>query len=156
MALGSKLREHVDIKSKTARQAWASLDLHLKHKKNSDLTLQFVEGNKRSELVTIPRDVALLLEKLLECKAKGDQVKIVKARHAPSELSTQDAADLLGVSRPFFIKLLENGEISYRKVGAHRRVNYTDLIDYKKANQAKRQKVLDELTKQAQDLGMGY
>lgn len=63
---------------------------------------------------------------------------------------------MLNVSRPFVCKLLDEGLIPYRKVGRHRRVLRSGLLDYKRRTTAARESVLEELTAQAQELGMGY
>ncbi|MBO9573459.1 MAG: helix-turn-helix domain-containing protein, partial [Chitinophagaceae bacterium] len=71
-------------------------------------------------------------------------------------LSTQEAADLLNVSRPFLIKLLEEGKIPFQKVGTHRRVKLSDVQEYDRKQQIIREQQLEFLTNQAQDLNLGY
>jgi excisionase family DNA binding protein len=85
--------------------------------------------------------------------AQGNAVTIVPI-HA--ELTTQEAADLLNVSRPFLIKLIESQEIPCRKVGRHRRIRFADLMEYKQKTDTQRTQALDELVAQSQELNMGY
>ena len=73
-----------------------------------------------------------------------------------AELTTVESADILNVSRPYLIGLLENGDIPFRKVGAHRRVRLEDVMSYKEKVDQERESVLDELVEDAQDQNMGY
>jgi excisionase family DNA binding protein len=83
--------------------------------------------------------------------SQGNGVSLIPIQ---AELTTQEAADMLNVSRPFVIKLLETGEIPYRKVGTHRRTHLKDAIAYKQQIDTERSKALDELVKQSQELGL--
>jgi excisionase family DNA binding protein len=112
------------------------------------------KGNSReTESVTIPAPAVRLLLEILNQMAQGNAVTIIPI-HA--ELTTQQAADVLNVSRPFVIKLIEDKALPCKMVGTHRRVLFSDLMAYKRAIDAERLKVLDELAAQAQELGMGY
>ena len=76
--------------------------------------------------------------------------------HGQAVLTTSEAADILMVSRPFVVKLLEQGEIAFHKVGTHRRIKSADLYAYKNRNDTKRSKAMDDLVASAQALDMGY
>jgi excisionase family DNA binding protein len=103
--------------------------------------------------VVLPAAAVRLLFELLATMAEGHAVTLIPV-HA--ELTTQQAADLLGVSRPFLVKELESGRLAHRKVGTHRRVLFRDLMVYKRAHEATRVEALGELAGQAQDLDLGY
>jgi excisionase family DNA binding protein len=110
------------------------------------------QGDKQAE-VTVPAEAFELFVSLLAELANGNAVTIVPV-HA--ELTTQQAADLLNVSRPHLVKLLDEGHIPYRMVGTRRRVLFRDLMAYKQIDDAERKKLADELTAEAQKLGLDY
>lgn len=72
------------------------------------------------------------------------------------DVSTQYAADFLNVSRPFVVKLCEQGKLPYRMVGTHRRIKVDDLCEYMEASQKQSEEAMQALMDQAQDLGLGY
>lgn len=103
--------------------------------------------------IRIPVSALRLLIDVLTQIGEGNAVSIIPI-HA--ELTTQEAADVLNVSRPFVIQLLEQKEIPFHRVGTHRRIRYQDLMDYKERLDKERAAALDELAEQAQRLNMGY
>jgi excisionase family DNA binding protein len=105
------------------------------------------------DTVEIPASAAALLLRLLSDMAAGHAVTLIPV-HA--ELTTQQAADLLGVSRPFVVKQIEEGKLPFRKVGSHRRVLFRDLMNYKREMNAARQKSLDALAAEGQSLGLDH
>jgi excisionase family DNA binding protein len=111
------------------------------------------DGHGRGTSVTVPREAFALFLEILGQMANGNAVTIVPV-HA--EMTTQQAADLLNVSRPFLIEMLESGKLPYRRVGTHRRIRVSDLLAYQRKDMADRHAVVDELTREAQKLGLGY
>ena len=99
----------------------------------------------------IPASAARLLVQILDEMSRGNAVKIVPV-HA--ELTTQEAADLLNVSRPTLIQMLEEGRIPFRKVGTHRRVRMEKLMQYKRQLEADRRAALAELVAYDQEIGL--
>jgi excisionase family DNA binding protein len=105
------------------------------------------------DTVTVPAPAFRLFVAMLTHLANGDGV-VLMPEHA--ELSTQQAADMLNVSRPYVIKLIDDKQLPARKVGTHRRVLLRDLLEYKRRDDAEREAVMQELADQAQELGLGY
>lgn len=101
--------------------------------------------------VLLPDSVLHVLVVALKELAKGKQVSVVAAE---AEMTTQQAADLLLVSRPYLIGLLDAGKIPYRKVGTKRRILAADVLAYKAKDRVRRRKLLDELSAESQQLGL--
>ena len=103
-----------------------------------------------ASLVLTP-ELAELLRKFLEALLLGEPVRVVPLE---AELTTQQAAELLGVSRPYLVRLLEEGKIPYRKVGTHRRVRARDLLEYLERARKRGREGMAELVRESQDLGL--
>ena len=110
-----------------------------------------VKTDTTSEELILPASALRLLVSLLNELGQGNAVTLTPIR---AELTTQQAADLLNVSRPHLVKLLDEGAIPSHKVGSHRRVQTEDLLAYKREFLAKRHAALDELQALSQELGM--
>jgi excisionase family DNA binding protein len=107
-------------------------------------------GGEKVELLLTDASLSLLSTILREL-GHGKNVVVLAT---DTEVTTQQAADFLKVSRPYFVKLLEEGKIPYRLVGPRRRVLLGDLLHYKDQEEAARHRGLDELAAEAQKLGM--
>ena len=103
------------------------------------------------DALVVPREAAVLLAQVLGYLASGEGVTIMPES---AELTTQQAAEFLNVSRPYLIKLLETGKIPFRLVGTHRRVRFRDLREYKNRDDLERRRAADDLTGLSQELGL--
>ncbi len=134
-----------------AREASRMLAPYIDHLEN--LRFQVGEERKAAQKLSLPASAIRLLLDLLTEMAAGNAVTLIPV-HA--QLTTQQAADVLNVSRPFLVSLLEEGKIPHVKVGTHRRILFEDLMRYKNSIDRERRKALDELVTQSEALGMGY
>ena len=103
--------------------------------------------------IAVPPRVLRLFADLLGRMSQGQPVALVPYKY---ELTTQEAAALLNVSRPFVVKELEAGRIPFHKVGTHRRIAFDDLMAYKSRTREASEAALATLAQEAQDLDMGY
>jgi excisionase family DNA binding protein len=122
-------------------------------RRGQPLTLRVREAGQKEETIELPAGAVKLLQAILEDMASGRAVTIVPQN---AELTTQQGADFLNVSRPFLVQLLEQKKLPFRLVGTHRRIRFEDVLRFKETTDAERRKVLDQLAAEAQDLKMGY
>jgi excisionase family DNA binding protein len=117
---------------------------------NNLVRLQIMDGGSRAT-VKLPAAAARLLVRILDEMARGNAVTLIPV-HA--ELTTQEAADMLHISRPSLIQLLDEGKMEYRRIGTHRRVRFDALMKYKRKADAARRAVLAELAAYDQEIGI--
>ncbi len=110
-----------------------------------------IEIEENNERIKIPLKALQLLAKILKETSQGKPVSIVPIA---TEITTQAAAELIGCSRPHLVKLLENGEINFTKIGKHRRIKYQDVIDYKRKMKAEQRRLLIEIMKTDEEAGL--
>lgn len=120
-------------------------------KKGAAMKLRIVDDDAGQATVKLPAPAVGLLLRILEEMARGNAVTIIPV-HA--ELTTQEAADMLNISRPSLIQLLDDGKIEYRRVGTHRRVRFEAVMKYKRRMDEQRQAALRELAAYDQELGI--
>lgn len=115
--------------------------------------IDIFDKEDKPHTLVLPTSALRLLVDILGELAIGNAVKVVPV-HA--ELTSQEAADMLNVSRPHLVKMLEEGVIPFTKTGRHRRIRFSDLMAFKQRREDESQEAMDALAQQAQELGMGY
>ena len=147
-----------ELESRLAREGSRRLASRLKASPDSgrpgsqSVTVR-IEGDGPDEAVELPSAALRLLVGILDEMADGNAVTLVPSH---VELTTQQAAGFLNVSRPYLVGLLESGKIPFHKAGTHRRVRFQDLLAYKAQSDSDRRGALGELAALSQELGMGY
>jgi excisionase family DNA binding protein len=134
-----------------ARETGRRLANHVRTRQH--LRIRIMDDDQAGDILSLPASAVRLLLDILTEMAQGNAITLIPVH---VELTTQQAADLLNVSRPHLVGLLEDGKIPYRKVGTHRRILFEDLMAYKKRVDHAREQVLDQLVEEAQELDMGY
>jgi excisionase family DNA binding protein len=135
----------VEVAERAARRIADYLTSH------PDDDLLEVLGETGDDALVIPRATAIMFAQILELLGQGRGVQIMPKE---AELTTQQAAEALNVSRPYLIGLLESGKIPYRKVGRHRRITFEALMEYKRHDDLERRAAADDLVKLSEDLGL--
>ena len=120
-------------------------------RKGGLMQLRIIDDRSPEGTVKLPATAVRLLVRILEEMAHGNAVTLLPVR---AELTTQEAADMLNISRPSLIQLLNEGKIDYRRVGTHRRVRFDGLMKYKRYAEAARRAALAELAAYDQELGI--
>jgi excisionase family DNA binding protein len=119
--------------------------------RKTSIRIQVLDDGEEVEAVVVPASVLHFFQNLLTEMSQGNAVTLIPTH---TELTTQQAADLLNVSRPYVVKLLDDGTLPGHTAGKYHRVRLDDLLAFKKKDDDSRAKILDELTAEAQALGM--
>ncbi|MEV7786253.1 helix-turn-helix domain-containing protein [Streptomyces sp. NPDC088106] len=150
-ATGRKIEPGV-VDARDAQRALRRINGYLSRTAHSNEDIQVhLETGATDEALVLPRPVAEMFASMLAALANGQGVQIMPV---DAVLTTQQAADMLNVSRPYLIGLLESGEIPYKLVGRHRRIRFADLRQYLREDDAKRKEAADELMELDQELGL--
>ncbi len=102
-------------------------------------------------IVPLPARAVELIFKILETMGEGVPISVIPHQ---AELTTQQAADYLNVSRPFLVQQIEANKLPYRKVGSHRRVKFSDLVEFENKSKVKQSDAMKRINEQAQKLGL--
>jgi excisionase family DNA binding protein len=137
------------VPDETDSELAATASRELARARKASISVRLDDGTD----LQLPKAVTPLLIKILTEMGQGNAVTLIPL-HA--ELTTQEAANLLNISRPYLNKLLDRGDIPHHKVGTHRRVRFEDLEKFRRHREVERRKALEELAAQAQQLGAGY
>ncbi len=135
--------------AQVARTSSATLATLLKE--NGDNQAQLRLANLSETEIILPASLVRMVYTALQEMAKGHSVALLPIE---KELTTHQAAKLMRVSRPSLIKLLDEGKLPYRKVGAHRRVRYEDVQKYLENERTRRLKVMEELIEETERLNL--
>ena len=132
-----------------ARQSHGSLSTLLQQKPGALI----LKDPQSAVEIQVPQAVVRMVVETLKQMAQGHAVTLIPIH---SEVTSQQAADLLNVSRPFLVKLLDEGRIPHKKVGRHRRIRLEDLMAFKRKDDLEREAAFDEMVALSQELGLGY
>jgi len=144
----------IDTPSPLAADAPSTLAEFLRQHPTPTTRVQLVEeGSSQGITITVPTEALKMFIEILDHLNDGIGVSVVPAN---SELTTQQAADLLGVSRPYLINkvLTPSGPLSFRTVGRHRRIRFSDLDAYRREDEVRRKSAADAVSKLSIEAGL--
>lgn len=133
---------------KLAEASYTSLISSIEQLKTDQVEIEIEETREK---IVLPKKALNLLGEILKAMSQGKPISIVPLA---TEVTTQSAAEILGCSRPYLVKLLEEGKIEYTKVGKHRRIKYEDVIDYKQKMKEEQKQRLIDMMHADEDLGL--
>ena len=133
---------------KTAMKSYSALAEAIKQLKSEEPEIEIEESK---EHIKIPIKALKLLSDILEAMSKGQPISIVPMA---AEITTQKAAEILGCSRPYLVKLLEEGKIPFTKIGRHRRIKMADVLAYKEQQKQEQKKRLIKMMQNDEALGL--
>lgn len=133
---------------KVAMESYSALAAVLDQLRMDSPEIEIEETNER---IKIPLNALKLLAEILRVTGQGKPISIVPVA---TEMTTQAAADLLGCSRPHLVKLLEEGEIEFTKIGKHRRVKFEDVVAYKKQMKQKQKDLIIQIMQADEESGL--
>lgn len=148
MIYSENIKKPSEIEQETASRALAAISSALVGHSIKGIE---VEIRETREKIVISGVVLAALTGVLEATSKGKPVTIVPI---DTEMTTQAAAELLGCSRPHIVKLLEEGEIPFTKIGKHRRVKFEDVASYKKQMKAKQKELIIQIMQADEEAGL--
>ncbi|MCM4162394.1 MULTISPECIES: helix-turn-helix domain-containing protein [unclassified Arenibacter] len=133
---------------KIAIQSYDALSSVIKELKSKNPEIEIAETQER---IKIPLSALKLLGEILEAMSKGKPFSLVPMA---TEVTTQKAAEILGCSRPHFVKLLEEGKIDFTKVGKHRRVKFEDVMQHKRKMKEAQKKHIIDIMQSDEEIGL--
>jgi excisionase family DNA binding protein len=146
MKVLAQIRKPSKLDQKVASESYDALATLIEHISSEQPEIEIEETREK---IKIPLSALILLSDILKAMSQGKLVSIVPIA---AEVTTQAAAEFIGCSRPHVVKLLEEGEIAYTKVGKHRRIKFDDILKYKKQMKEQQKKhIIDIMNADEED-----
>lgn len=147
-ALDIKLRKPTKYEQQMAKQSCTSLFSAMEQIKNDYAEIEIEETGAK---IVVPIKALKMLGEILKAMSKGNPITIVPQA---TEVTTQMASEILGCSRPYIVKLLEEGKIDYTKIGKHRRIKYEDIVNYKRRTKEEQKALLIDIMNSDEESGL--